>query len=308
MKRPSNAAATAVLGFALVLSLAGCGDPAPTATPIIPTATTDPPTATPIPPSPTPVPPTPTFDAPGATATVMSTRPSGMTVTGPAADLLIKSVHVMQGVTSYHFTLETTVARMAGPTTAKGEGDFVAPDKRRVSMNITPQGPTELITIGKEMYYRMPGNDQYTALGGASNPLGSVGAAGTAQDPEIITQSMESADIVGDETLDGADTTHIKFTYDIDKALDLSIQKNGLGQSPSAAKLGKTTGEIWIEKSTGYVHKIVIDTAQAGTPSTDGGNVTATYSKFNEPVTPPIERPQDITNLPGTEPLGTPGP
>jgi hypothetical protein len=231
-----------------------------------------------------------------------------MTVTGPAADLLIKSVHAMQGVTSYHFTIENTVARMAGPTTAKGEGDYSAPDKRRVSVNITPAGPTDLIIIGKDMYFKMPGSEQYTVLGGSSNPLGSFGAAGTTQDPAIIAQSMESADVVGDETVDSVGTTHIKFTYDIDKALDLSIQSSGLGQNSANGKLGKTSGEIWIEKSTGYVRKIKIDTTQGGTPGTDAGSVLATYSKFNEPVNPPIDRPQDVTNLPGTEPLGTPGP
>src|SRR5690242_9491903 len=126
MSKIRNATAIVLLGAALLCALSGCGDPEPTATPVGPTAT-NPATLTPLPPTATALPPTPTIIPDTPTPTVV---PSGVTVNGPAGDLLSKSVLAMHDVKSYHFSFENTVARMAGSVTAIGEGDFSAPDKR----------------------------------------------------------------------------------------------------------------------------------------------------------------------------------
>lgn len=322
MKNPKSIAATGLLALSLSAALYGCGAPeSPTPAPTVPpaTATLAPPTETPLPPSPTAPQPTATIAAPVDTPTPESLGPGGMSITGPAADLMAKSSAAMKALTSYHFTIQNTVNRIGGSQAVNGEGDFQAPDKRRITMKITAQGNTEIITIGNDMFFKMPGSQSYTALSGPANPLGSLGAASTTQDTTAIAQASESADIVGDEQVEGADTTHIKFTYDVDKALALGMQNGPATASTPGpvASLGKANGEMWIEKSTGYMRKLTIssavpDTAAgSGTPAANGTSVVqVVFSKFNEPVNPPIERPANVTSPDGSplSPDSTPTP
>ena len=81
-------------------------------------------------------------------------------------------------------------------------------------------------------------------------------------------------------------------------------------------------GDMWIEKGTNYVRQIKIvspPTVTGALPTTvAGGDTTVliTYSKFDEPVNPPIEKPAGVQGLPGEgqtgvttpEPVGTPVP
>lgn len=316
MNKLRSTAATALLALSLSAGLYGCGGPEPTPT-VVPTPTLPPPTATSVPPTDTPAPPSPTTAPTVAIQSTPTTAATsgGMTITGPAADLLVKSAAAMKAATSYHFAITTTVSGAAGGQAVGGEGDFQAPDKRRMVMQITPQGATEIITIGNDVYFKMPGSESYMSLGGAANPMANLGSASATQDVSAFARSMESAEIVGDEQVDGVDTTHIKFTYDVDKAVAATTPTSASTPAPaSSGSLGKADGEMWIEKSTGYVRKMTISSAVPdsaagqGTPTTGGTSVVqATYSKFNEPVNPAIEKPANVVG-PGGLPLTTPTP
>ena len=104
----------------------------------------------------------------------------------------------------------------------------------------------------------------------------------------------ENATVVGDETLDGVDTTHVKFTYSADKAMAMDMQAAGQATPTPGTSLGEVNADLWVEKSTGYGHKFQSSSTIAGTPS----STTVTYSKFNEDVTPPIEKPTNIQQMP----------
>lgn len=306
-----KSASTGVLVLVMSLGLVGCGAPETTPTPIAPTDTPAPPTPTatltPIPPSPTNT----LTPLPTATPTNVVFGPTEPQVSADVLDMLTKAGIAARGLTSYHFTIESAASRTTGAVEVKGEGDYVAPDKRRLTMQLG--GSTnDIIIIGQDLYFRGAGARQYVALGGASNPLGGLGAASTGQDPFSIVRSITSAEVVGDEQLDGVNTTHIKYTYDVDRAASTAYETSGTPVTiTTPGVLGTASGEMWIEKGTNYVRKIVImPTTTPGATGTASAT-TITLSRFNEPVTPPIDKPENASGpdgapLPST--AGTPGP
>jgi outer membrane lipoprotein-sorting protein len=190
----------------------------------------------------------------------------------------------MKGVKSYHLVLKTSAA---GAETT-GEGDFVLPDKARLTVT-SPAGQTQVIIVGGDGYTQVPGSDAYYKVPGAGAGF-LQGTSTTASLADVATD----ATIVGDETLDGVDTTHIKFTYSLDKATDAAAQAMGQTVTPSTGQ-GEATAEVWVEKSTNFIHQFTSTSTVAGTPST----TTVTFTKFNEDVTPPIEVPANVQPLPG---------
>jgi outer membrane lipoprotein-sorting protein len=273
MKRIKHAITLASLVAISAIGLYGCGGENPTAVVVQPTATTAVEQATA------------TTALAASTATTASvadataTTASGGTgsVSGSADDILRQSGQVMSGVKSYHIILKTEAAGIS----TSGEGDFVLPDKARMTMDSGAAGKTQLIVIGNTIYTQVPGSDAYIELPGTSSPLGA------ASDPAALANLAQNATVVGDETVDGVNTTHITFSYDANKSLESA------GVTPTT-DLGTVNADIWVEKSTGYIR-------QFKTASTLAGNQTSTqvnYSKFNEDVTPPIEKPTNIQQMP----------
>lgn len=318
MNKVRNFFTIGLLLVVAVFGLYGCGGSDPTATPPPPTAA----------PTDTVAPATPTSEA--ATATVASTGTGdtggamGGALSGPVGDLLNKSQAAMKKVTSFHFTMDVQ-ADAAGSQTFKGEGDYMAPDKVRFTMSglMAPGAPgitdtvgssmpdIEMVMVGSETYMKQPGSEQYMslgALGGASGLAGFTNPAETSS----ITQFADSAEIVGDEKVDGVDTTHITFTYDADKAMMDTAQQMGTPLAATTPTGVKSKGDIWIEKSTSYIHKMTIVSKapasgmQANPVASGDSTVTIVYSKHNEPVSPPIEKPTNIVTIPGN--VGTPVP
>jgi outer membrane lipoprotein-sorting protein len=304
MNKPRKFFAIGLLLIVAMLGLYGCGGSEPTPTPL-------PPTATPIPPTDTPMPPTPTVMAESGT--------SGGTggLSGPAADLLNKSQTAMKSITSFHYTM--MVESSAGGQTFTGEGDFVMPDKARITMSDTTGmvGKIEMIIIGNDTYMKQPGSEQYMSLGAVGGGLGSVAGLGNPSQSSSLAQFADSASIVGDENVDGLDTTHVTFTYDVDKAMQAAAQQAGSAGSAAATAAAtptntKAKGDVWIDKSTNYIHKMVfvsksnMPNPQANPVATGDSTITIIYSKYNEPVSPAIEKPANVVTLPGN--VGTPVP
>lgn len=308
MSKLRNIIVIGLLAAVTVLGLYGCGGSEPTATPlVVPTDTVALPTETPMQ---APA----TSAAPEATTANSGTTDTGGatgTLTGPAADLLNKSQAAMKTVKSFHYTMD--VETSGGGQAFKGEGDFVMPDNVRISMSDTMGtiGKIDMVMIGSDTYMKQPGSDQYISLGAVGGANGLPGLNNPAQTASIA-QFADSASIVGDEKVDGVDTTHVTFTYDVDKAMKAAEQQasNAVGTAPTPTKM-KAKGDIWIDKSTNYIHKMVFVTKSTvpvpqGSPATGDSTITLVYSKFNEPVTPPIEKPANVTTMPGN--VGTPVP
>lgn len=284
MRKFKSLAATSLLAVMAVVGLAACGGESPA----------------PATPTPSPVPPTATTEAATPT-TAAAEQPTSATaegtsgpLTGPVADLLRKAAEAMQGVKSYHGTLETS----AGGVTAKGDFDFQAPDQMHMTLN-TAAGTTEIIIIGNDSYAKAPGTNDYTQL-----PAGTMSGVNSGASPSQISallNTAESGQVVGDEQIQGVDTTHIQFTYDQTKAIsEMAIAAGQPTPTPNAAlgDLGKATVDAWIEKSTSYIrqYKVAAESGAAGQT-----NTTLTLSKFNETVTPPIEKPSNVSTLPTVE-------
>jgi hypothetical protein len=103
---------------------------------------------------------------------------------------------------------------------------------------------------------------------------------------------------VGDETVNGVAATHVKFSYDADKMMNAMMSQ--MGQTPTVPlpKMGTATQELWIDKSNNYPVKAI----STGKIDMGAGSVetksTQTFSKFNEPINPPIEKPANVTEGP----------
>jgi hypothetical protein len=288
------------LAVALLLALStaalyGCGAEPATPTPL-PTATVpaEPPTPTPEPPTPTSAPPAATSDTSG---------PGGTKLGGPAIELIDKSQAAMKNINSFHFVMKTEAGEGVAVT---AEGDFIKPDKMRLVMNLGDVGSSEMINIGNETYYKQPGMDSYIPFQGEDNPLAGVSSLTNPDEISSFANVADSASIVGDETIEDADTTHVTFTYDLDKAVRDEAQQTGQ-PTPSTA-YGKATGDMWIEKDTDRVRQVrflMSPQAIGGATTGTSGETTVliTYSRFDEPVDPPIEKPTNITQLPS----GIPG-
>jgi hypothetical protein len=221
----------------------------------------------------------------------------------------------MKGVNSFHYMME--IASTDGSVNLTAEGDVEKPDKVRISMKgITGTvGTTDMLIIGNDTYVKQPGSEQYISLGAAGTGLMNLGSLSNPGEAASVAQFADSADIVGDENVDGLATTHVTFTYDVDKAMKATEQQTGgtIGNVAATPTGMKAKGDAWIVKDTSYIHKMKFVTAapDAGMqakplPGTTESTVTVTYSKFNEPVTPPIERPTNVITLPSN--VGTPVP
>jgi outer membrane lipoprotein-sorting protein len=246
------------------------------------------------------------------------------TLTGPAADLLNKTQQAMKDIKTFHYTMQI---ESGGTVSLTGEGDFETPDKARITMKNIPgtAGTVEMVIFGKDTYMKQAGSEQYMSLGDTGSGLMGLGGLSNPSQTSSITQFADSADIVGDENVDGLEATHITFTYDPNKAMQASTAMTGAVATAIAMATPtsmKSKADAWVDKSTGYIHKIKFVTQTTnpspqanpvgGTPTTTESTITLTYSKFNEPINPPIEKPTNVITLPnemGTPvPVGTPVP
>lgn len=266
------------------LGLAGCGGDTPTATPVAaPTATTAmaEPTATEA-----------MMAEPTATAAMMeeptatmgasdeptaTTGTSGSTGSGDSAatDLLTKSAAAMKAVKTYHLSMN--IDSSAGATTA--EGDLALPDTMRMTLE-TAGTSTEVILIGGSSYVKVPGGDQYFESPADPSLLNAANATSFAE-------IAQDAKVVGDEDIDGTATTHISFTYDANKVAESTGASTG-------TDLGTAQSDVWIDKSTNLIRQFKVVSTAAGTSST----TTVKYSKFDETIDPPIEKPTNIMVIP----------
>ena len=283
-------ARSAALTLALVgmgaMGLAGCGGDSATATPVAATATTAaaaPATAT----TARAANPTATIATSNATATTaMAAEPTTGTGTGNSSDalaLLKDSAAAMKNVKTFHIKL---VVDSAGATN-NIEGDMQLPDKMRLTAVAGGQ-TIQIIVIGGSSYTQIPGGgDSYIEGPFDSSLL-------TTTDTTAIGDYAQSATVVGDETIDGVSTTHVKFSYDADKAAQAALAALGTPTTAATSTLGMADAEMWIEKGTNYTRQFKVTSTTAGATST----TTVNYSKLNETIDPPIEKPANVTSMP----------
>jgi hypothetical protein len=181
----------------------------------------------------------------------------------------------MANVESVHFeTRDSLPSSDVYPT----EGDYVRPGKARGVSHKLGEGTTEWVMWGGAYFVRQQGEDKYVLAGTPAPP-------GVFLQFDLLTtieQYTDSASIVGEEQVDGADTTNITILYDMKALPDLAYL------SPE----GKGRLDIWVDKDTKYIHRLGFSAWNTDTPL-----AFTYYSRFNEPISPPIEQP-DVNSLP----------
>jgi hypothetical protein len=276
-------ARSAVLTLALAglgaIGLAGCGGDTPTATVVAPTATTAMTTSATATTGMTTEATATTGTTTGATATTGAGTNTGNS--DDALALLKDSAAAMKAVKSFHIKLSVE----SGGTTQDIEGDMALPDSMRLSTSVGGQD-VQIIVVDGHAYTQMPGSDSYVEIPFDPSIM-------TSADSTAIGEFAQSATIVGDETIDGANTTHVKFSYDADAASAAALEAMGT-PTTATTTMGTADAEMWIEKGTNYIRQFKITTDAADTSSVTSGN----YSKLNETIDPPIEKPTNITTMP----------
>jgi hypothetical protein len=186
-----------------------------------------------------------------------------------ASALLNKALDCMKDITSYHFVTHDTTGQQGGGL----EGDFESPDKLRMVTQMGGKGPAEILVIGKDWYTKQPGNSSYVK----TDSLAPYGSAAPLEQLLMISPTITSTTKIGDEQVEEIDVVHIRFNFDASNSLGLATEV--------VPALGEAHGEVWIDKSTYNIHQQAL--SLGSTPQT----IVTIYSKFNESVTPPIEKP-----------------
>ena len=215
----------------------------------------------------------------------MAEQPTTSTGTGNSSDalaLLKDSAAAMKNVKTFHIKLAVDSAG----ATNNIEGDMQLPDKMRLTAVAGGQ-TIQIIVVGASSYTQIPGGGNSYIEGPFDSSLL------TTTDTTAVGDFAQSATVVGDETVDGASTTHVKFSYDADKAAQAALQAMGT-PTTATSNLGMADAEMWIEKGTNYIRQFKVTSTTAGTTST----TTVNYSKLNETIDPPIEKPANVTTMP----------
>lgn len=165
-------------------------------------------------------------------------------------------------------------------TSSSGEGFFEQPDKSKVAIKSGGR-TTEVITIGDQVYVKLPGSDIWMQRDVSEN-LAKGLAPGDVADYLKNTENLELVDRRGE-------TYHLKFDLDMGRyTRDVHVP----GVDPSMFTGTKARMEVWVRKDDFYIDKLNMNFA-GDLKSLGGGHlamaVQIDFSDFNDPVT--IEAP-----------------
>jgi outer membrane lipoprotein-sorting protein len=182
--------------------------------------------------------PTPTTASTGGAASAATPTPSTSASStgnsgnsGNASDGGAVKVASIDSIKSYHLTLTSKSSAAGTDTTSTVEGDFIRPDKAKMSVT----------AAGTKISYIIIGDDTYMSMDGQNYTKGSGGKAIADGYTSLLTSSTQSVASysgmknVGSESIGGEDCTH--YSYD----------------GSAAGASGKV--DLWIAKSDNTVRK-----------------------------------------------------
>lgn len=174
------------------------------------------------------------------------------------ADTIAHAMEVTSQLSGYHFVSSGVNSR---------EGDWSAPDNVRMDV-VAPKGKVSLIVIDKDPYIKFPAPDTFAHIVNAfpnRDPM-SFSSGPLLSYFNRDEKSVRSVVNIGEDRIGGVDVVHYRYNYVLSHVMDV----------------GEVGEEVWIQKSTGYVYQI----------RTIGDvPIVETYSRINEPVSPPIVAP-----------------
>jgi len=199
-----------------------------------------------------------------------------------AREVLDRAADAADKVTSAHFALEQqngSIELTSGVQVANAEGDVLKPDRLQMKFTLRLGGfaaEAQLIAVGSELYLTNPLTGQWQR----------APAATTA--PRVLDQERGVSSLLrkvtepqklGNETLDGSQTHHVKGRVPGRAFADLT------GSQASAESV---SGDVWIGTDDFLVRQVRLE-GPVGAGDSAATVRTLKFSRFNQPVS--IERP-----------------
>lgn len=180
--------------------------------------------------------------------------------TKTAEELLSQAITKSQETKSYHFTMNMTMGLDMGGMNMtlpmEGAGDYVAPDKMRLSMEMKApmQMKVEMINIGTQAFVKNPGSDEWKEVDARENSPLPVSPADTAL---FFKGKPDRVEDLGRDNVQGTPVRHIGYTLDDTalKALNVHFEKT------SGASLSKARLEVWVGESDAQMYRFLLDGA-----------------------------------------------
>ncbi len=200
----------------------------------------------------------------------------------PASSVLPQAIQAFDSLQTFHFTLthqNGTTPIPNGLQLVSADGDVIVPDHLYASITAKAGNQTvmvQVIGIGSQGWITNPFNRQWQPL-----PNGTTISDffDPTQGVKAVIGSLQNAEVVGQEKVDGVDTWHVTGT----------IPSDALTAAVPVAKPGYTVGiEVWIGLSDSLIRRVYLE----GPIEPDEANNIVrqlTLSNFGEQVavTPP---------------------
>ncbi len=214
-------------------------------------------------------------------STILACAPAPRELT--PREVLDKAADAAEQVNSAHFSLEQqngTVQLASGVQITNAEGDVLKPDRLQMKFTLRLGGlsaESQLIAIGSELFLTNP-------LTGAWQQAPAATSAPRVLDKDRgvgnLLRKLTDPQKVGNESLDGAQTQHLKGGVPGAAFSDLT------GTQATAASV---SGDIWVGAEDFLLRQVRL----AGPIATGDTQTTVRvlkFSKFNQPLS--IERPR----------------
>jgi hypothetical protein len=197
-------------------------------------------------------------------------------------EVLDRAADAVDKATTAHFVLEQqngTVQLASGVQIVNAEGDVLRPDRLSMSFTLRLAGfsaESKLIVVGEELFITNPLSGQWQK---APSSTGAPRVLDKDHGMSSLLRNVTDAQRVGNETLDGTQTQHLKGRVPATSFADMA------GSQPTGDAVA---GDLWVGSDDFLPRQVRLE-GPIGAGDTAATVRVLKFSKFNQPVT--IERP-----------------
>jgi LppX_LprAFG lipoprotein len=197
-------------------------------------------------------------------------------------EVLDRAADALDKATTAHFALEQqngTLQLAQGVQVANAEGDVLRPDRVRMKFTLRLAGfsaEAQMIAVGEELFITNPLSGQWQK---APARTGAPRVLDQEHGMSSLLRNVTDPQRVGNETLDGAQTQHLKGRVAATSFAEMT------GSQPTGDLVA---GDVWVGSDDFLPRQVRLE-GPIGAGDTAQTIRTLKLSKFNEPVT--IERP-----------------
>ena len=198
-----------------------------------------------------------------------------------ADELLTKSQAAMMSIQSFGFEMETSIETGGIQINAKGQGVYQAPDQMYIQLSTFGQNIEILLSGESTIFVKLPGTATWTQL--TPDLAAQMGGNLDLRSQIRVADLATSANLLGEETVDGVECYTIEFKLDAGKF----IQTNPMIPSIFDPNNTDGWGKVWIGKSDSLIHKMVIELTMGGQGDPIGLRTEVNFNSYNQPVVIP---------------------